>query len=105
MKINARKSLGAVWIVLFRGDRLFSERDGAANTFQLPTRSRHRDRFANSGPGRKSTPFVFSREVIKLRLAQTRFGRVLLHVICCLRKPRSLSWHWRGIVREFARAR
>jgi hypothetical protein len=41
----------------------------------------------------------------KFRLAQTRFGRVVLHVVCCLRKPKHVSWHWQGIVREFASAK
>ncbi|HTL58281.1 MAG TPA: hypothetical protein VL361_21520 [Candidatus Limnocylindrales bacterium] len=41
---------------------------------------------------------------MKIRLAQTRFGRVLLHVGCCLKRPGHLSWHWHGILREFAQA-
>ena len=40
-----------------------------------------------------------------LKLAQTRFGRVLFHFVCCLLKPKHLGWHWRGIVREFPFAR
>jgi len=35
-------------------------------------------------------------------LAGSRFGRVLLHSLCMLKRPNRLRWHWRGIVREFA---
>jgi hypothetical protein len=37
---------------------------------------------------------------MKLRLAESSYGRVLLHLVCCLRRPGSLSWHWNGILRE-----
>jgi len=36
-------------------------------------------------------------------LAESRFGRVLLHVVCALR-DHHLRWHWKGIRREFAAA-
>ena len=42
---------------------------------------------------------------MQLKLAKTRFGRVLLHIVCCLQRPGHLRWHWHGIVREFAPAR
>jgi hypothetical protein len=35
-------------------------------------------------------------------LSRTKPGRVLLHALCVLRRPRHVSWHWHGIVREFA---
>ena len=41
---------------------------------------------------------------MELRLVQTRFGRVLLRVLCCLRKPKHLSWRWSGIVRSSLRS-
>ena len=41
---------------------------------------------------------------MKLRLAQTCLGRVLLHVACCFKRPDHLSWHWHGIIREFVHA-
>jgi hypothetical protein len=34
-------------------------------------------------------------------LSFSRFGRVLLHVICLLRNPANLHWHSDGILREF----
>jgi hypothetical protein len=34
--------------------------------------------------------------------SKTKSGRVLLHALCALRRPRQVSWHWHGIVREFA---
>jgi hypothetical protein len=56
-----------------------------------------------------SEPFALTPAEIddpmNLKLAQTRFGRVLLHVICCLRDPRHLIWHWHGVRREFGSAR
>jgi hypothetical protein len=36
------------------------------------------------------------------RLAESRYGRIMLHVICALR-DHHLGWHWRGIHRELAR--
>jgi len=30
-------------------------------------------------------------------------GRVLLHLICLVRRPDHASWHWQGIVRELSR--
>jgi hypothetical protein len=43
-------------------------------------------------------------QLMSLRLAQTRFGRLLLHVACCLKRPDHLRWHWNGIVRELGAA-
>jgi hypothetical protein len=37
-------------------------------------------------------------------LAETSFGRVLLHLACLLRDHR-VRWHWSGIVREFRHCR
>lgn len=34
-------------------------------------------------------------------LANSRHGRVMLHLLCVLR-DHHLLWHWRGIVREFS---
>jgi len=34
-------------------------------------------------------------------LAESRCGRVMLHLVCALR-DHHLRWHWRGIVREFS---
>jgi hypothetical protein len=39
---------------------------------------------------------------LRLALASSRTGRVLLHALCVLRRPSHSSWHWRGIVREFS---
>ncbi|HYT60960.1 MAG TPA: hypothetical protein VEL06_12360 [Haliangiales bacterium] len=41
---------------------------------------------------------------MKMKLAQTRCGRVLLHLACLAMRPEHLSWHWHGIVRELAHA-
>jgi len=37
---------------------------------------------------------------MKLKLAQTRWGRVLLHVACLTTHPGHWGWHWKGILRE-----
>ena len=34
-------------------------------------------------------------------LVQFSFGRILLHIVCACRDHKC-SWHWRGILREFA---
>jgi hypothetical protein len=39
---------------------------------------------------------------LRLALASSRTGRVLLHALCVLRRPSHSSWHWRGILREFS---
>ena len=41
---------------------------------------------------------------MKLKLAQTRLGRVLLHLACLVAQPAHLNWHWHGIVRELGGA-
>jgi len=41
-----------------------------------------------------------SEDAMKAHLAQTSFGRILLHVRCLCRDHK-YQWHWRGIVREF----
>jgi hypothetical protein len=33
-------------------------------------------------------------------LAASRTGRILLHLICFLRRPTHVRWHWNGILRE-----
>jgi hypothetical protein len=33
-------------------------------------------------------------------LAGSRFGRIMLHLVCALR-DHHLQWHWRGMRREF----
>jgi len=38
---------------------------------------------------------------MQARMAESRYGRIMLHVICALRDHR-LRWHWRGIHRELA---
>jgi hypothetical protein len=35
-------------------------------------------------------------------LAETRCGRVVLHLMCALR-DHHVRWHWNGIIREFSR--
>ena len=35
-------------------------------------------------------------------LANSKSGRLILHVWCFLRCPRHAHWHWQGIIREFA---
>lgn len=44
--------------------------------------------------------FAVIREVLGARCAQCRCGRVLLHCIC-VAFDRQISWHFRGIIREF----
>jgi hypothetical protein len=39
---------------------------------------------------------------MQARLANSRPGRVMLHLLCALR-DRHLAWHWQGILRELAR--
>ena len=38
----------------------------------------------------------------KNQLGNSRTGRVLLHTVCLIRHPQKATWHWRGILREFA---
>ena len=33
-------------------------------------------------------------------IASNKSGRILLHAVCLLRRPRHAGWHWGGIVRE-----
>jgi len=33
-------------------------------------------------------------------MTSCRFGRVLLHLSCALRRPSHWCWHWQGIQRE-----
>jgi hypothetical protein len=35
-------------------------------------------------------------------LGGSKAGRVILHTVCLVRHPDRASWHWRGILREFA---
>ncbi len=35
-------------------------------------------------------------------LGSSKTGRVVLHTMCLLRHPERASWHWQGILREFA---
>jgi hypothetical protein len=46
----------------------------------------------------------FKPEVLKIKLAQSRSGRMLLHLSCLAVRPSHLSWHWHGILRELAHA-
>ena len=39
---------------------------------------------------------------VKVALASSRPGRVLLHAICLCRNPAHAHWHWRGMLRELA---
>jgi hypothetical protein len=41
-----------------------------------------------------------SATVMQAHLAQSSFGRIVLHVLCLCR-DHNYQWHWRGIVREF----
>jgi len=99
MKINARNSLGAVWIALFRGDRLCSERDGAANTFHFQL-----------GVGTVTASLIqarteeyavaFSRDVIKLRLAQLDLAASSCTLFCSSEAKVSelaLAWNRAGV--------
>ena len=36
---------------------------------------------------------------MQARLAQSRLGRIILHVACACRDHKC-SWHWHGVVRE-----
>ena len=38
----------------------------------------------------------------KNHLGNSRTGRVLLHTVCLIRHPQKATWHWHGILREFA---
>jgi hypothetical protein len=42
--------------------------------------------------------------VMKMKLAVTPGGRIVLHVLCVLHGG-NVRWHWAGIKREFAAAR
>lgn len=37
--------------------------------------------------------------MMKARLAQFSFGRILLHVTCAA-QDHKLQWHWQGVLRE-----
>jgi hypothetical protein len=37
---------------------------------------------------------------MKLKLANCRWGRVLLHLACITTHPKHRAWHWQGILRE-----
>jgi len=37
---------------------------------------------------------------MQAKLAQSSFGRILLHLACACRDQK-YQWHWRGIRREF----
>jgi hypothetical protein len=39
---------------------------------------------------------------MQAKLAGTRYGRIMLHVVCALR-DHQVRWHWRGIHRELVR--
>ncbi len=36
------------------------------------------------------------------KLGGSKTGRVVLHTMCLFRHPERASWHWHGIMREFA---
>jgi hypothetical protein len=38
----------------------------------------------------------------KNNLGNSRTGRVILHTVCLIRHPENATWHWHGILREFA---
>jgi hypothetical protein len=38
-----------------------------------------------------------------IRLATSRFGRIVLHAICLMRHPDNARWHCDGILREVLR--
>jgi hypothetical protein len=35
-------------------------------------------------------------------LSSKRSGRVLLHLVCLVRRPDHAGWHWQGVVRELS---
>jgi hypothetical protein len=50
------------------------------------------------------TTTAFKPEVLTAKLAQTRCGRVMLHLGCLVMRPSHLNWHWHGILRELEHA-
>jgi hypothetical protein len=46
----------------------------------------------------------FRTELLRIKLAQTRYGRVLLHLGCLMMRSSHFSWHWHGILRELSYA-
>ena len=49
--------------------------------------------------GTRLTP---ARASWKNHLGNSRTGRVILHTVCLIRHPQKATWHWHGILREFA---
>ena len=50
----------------------------------------------------RSTRITPARGSWKNSLGNSRTGRVLLHTVCLIRHPEKATWHWHGILREFA---
>ena len=50
----------------------------------------------------RSTRITPARASWKNNLGNSRTGRVILHTVCLIRHPQKATWHWRGILREFA---
>jgi hypothetical protein len=60
--------------------------------------SRKRNTEAKKG---KKKPAMKTQYSLCLMLAQSRWGRVLLHLCAAISRPEHLEWHWKGIQREF----
>lgn len=58
--------------------------------------------WAGSMEGPNSRKPTAARASWKNALAESKTGRVVLHTMCLLRHPERASWHWHGILREFA---
>jgi|WetSurMetagenome_2_1015567.scaffolds.fasta_scaffold775231_2 hypothetical protein len=50
----------------------------------------------------RSTRITPARASWKNSLGNSRTGRVILHTVCLIRHPERATWHWHGILREFA---
>ena len=63
-------------------------------------------RLGTGGDGKEQknmkTKCNFRTELLRVKLAQTRYGRVLLHLGCLTMRPSHFSWHWHGILRELS---
>ena len=50
----------------------------------------------------RSTRITPARASWRNGLGNSRTGRVILHTVCLIRHPEKATWHWHGILREFA---
>ena len=94
---------GYTTYAVYREVTIIRRSDVRLSPTQRQTRVKDFSKNERAEGGYGKVPFLRD-QIIKLTLVRTRLGRVLLHVACCLRRPSHLSWHWHGIVREFAHA-